>query len=79
MKLLKKKEKYKPIQGLVSEATDYNVYHETKRERFLWFLTGLLAGGGLLHRAACAGTHFSPSFFLFLPSFMKALTFGFPQ
>ena len=49
MQLLKKKEQYQPIQGLVSEATDYNVYYETKRERLSWFLMGLLAGGGLLY------------------------------
>ena len=35
--------------------------------------------GACRRRTACAGTHFLPSFFLFLPPFVKALTFGFPQ
>lgn len=49
MKLLKKKERYVPIKGLVSEATDYNTYFETKRERLSWFLLGLLGGGMILY------------------------------
>ena len=48
MAIFKKKEKYKPIQGLAGPAQDYNVYEESLREKMLWFLIGFAASGIVL-------------------------------
>lgn len=47
--MAKKKEKYVPITGLISEATDYRVYNEKIKERILWFFIGLIASGAVLY------------------------------
>ena len=41
MSLFKKKENYEPIQALVGEGTDYNVYFVSKKEKILWFILGM--------------------------------------
>lgn len=46
---LKKKEKYIPVQPLVGEGTDYNVYNATVKEKAAWFLIGMLVSGAVLY------------------------------
>ena len=38
-----------PIRGLVGEAQDYSIYNESKKERLLWFLIGVLLSGAVLY------------------------------
>lgn len=49
MSLFPKKEPYQPIPGLICEATDYHVYTPSGKEKFLWFLIGLVASGAVLY------------------------------
>jgi tight adherence protein B len=49
MMKLKKKEKYQPIPGLISEAIDYNVYDPKLRERIAWILIGGVVSGLVLY------------------------------
>ncbi len=44
-----KKEEYEEKCALIGEAPDYNVYHETKKERILWFVVGLIVGAIVLY------------------------------
>ena len=46
---LKKHEKYIPVQPLVGEGTDYNVYNATVKEKAAWFLIGMLVSGAVLY------------------------------
>jgi tight adherence protein B len=48
MGLFKKKEPYQPIQGLISEATDYHVYTPSQKQKILWFILGLVASAAVL-------------------------------
>lgn len=49
MGLFKKKPKYKPIPGLIGDATDYNLYTPNIKEKILWFVIGLIASGSVLY------------------------------
>lgn len=49
MKLFKKKPKYEPIAGLIGDATDYNIYIPSIKEKMLWFVVALAASGVVLH------------------------------
>lgn len=49
MALFKKKEKRKPIMGLIGDATDYNIYTPSLKEKILWFAIGLVAAGAVLY------------------------------
>ncbi len=44
-----KKEPYQPIPGLIGEATDYNLYTPSFKEKVLWFVIGLIASGAVLY------------------------------
>lgn len=45
----KEKEKYQPVPGLIGEATDYNVYFPTIKEKILWFIIGMVVSGAVLY------------------------------
>ena len=49
MELFKKKEPYVLKEALIGDGTDYHVYNENKKERFLWFLMGFAAGAAVLY------------------------------
>lgn len=49
MDLFKKKEPYVPIQGLVGDVTDYNVYIPSLKEKILWFIIGFIVSGTVLY------------------------------
>lgn len=44
-----KKEEYIEKEAIIGEAPDYNVYHETKKERLTWFIIGMIVGGVVLY------------------------------
>ncbi len=49
MQLLKKKEPYQVKQALIGEATDYNVYFPSIKEKILWFVIGMAVSGAVLY------------------------------
>ncbi len=49
MSLLSKGNRYEIKRGIISEATDYNVYFPSIKEKVLWALCGLVAGGVVLY------------------------------
>ena len=49
MALFKKKPKYEPIPGLIGDATDYNDYSPTVKDKIVWFLIGMVAAGAVLY------------------------------
>ena len=50
MALLKKREEYQPIKGLMPEweVVDYNVYYPTNKQKALWFVLGAIVSGVVL-------------------------------
>ena len=49
MSLFGKKEPYEVKTGLISDATDYNVYFPTTKDKILWFILGTIVGGAVLY------------------------------
>ena len=49
MELLKKDKDYEPIQPLIGEAPDYNIYKPKLSEIIIWFLLGMVASGVVLY------------------------------
>lgn len=49
MNLFNKKEKYEPVQALIGEGVDYNVYIPSKKEKVLWFILGTVVSGVVLY------------------------------
>ena len=49
MKLTGKKEIYQVKTGLICEATDYNIYFPSVKEKILWFLIGMVVSGAVLY------------------------------
>ena len=49
MEILKKKPKQEPIQALIGEATDYNIYVPSKKEKIIWFILGMVVSGLVLY------------------------------
>ncbi len=49
MKLSGKKEPYQVKTGLICEATDYNIYFTSVKEKILWFFIGMVVSGAVLY------------------------------
>lgn len=49
MALFEKKEPYQVKTGLICEATDYNVYFPSLKEKILWFLLGMVVSGAVVY------------------------------
>ena len=49
MKLLEKKGTDQVKTGLICEATDYNIYLPSIKEKILWFLIGMVVSGAVLY------------------------------
>lgn len=49
MNLFNKKEKREPVQALIGEGIDYNIYTPSKKEKIIWFFLGMIVSGAVLY------------------------------
>lgn len=49
MSLFEKKEKYQPVESLIGDGVDYNVYEPSQKEKIVWFIIGMIVSGVVLY------------------------------
>lgn len=49
MNFLKNKKVTQPVEPIIGEGVDYNLYNASQKEKIIWFLIGLIVSGAVLY------------------------------
>ena len=49
MNFLKNRKVTQPVEAIIGEGVDYNLYNASQKEKIIWFLIGLIVSGAVLY------------------------------